>query len=189
MTDSLARILDAWACRAVACSFFLVGLYRRLEDPQQASRAMRAGEASLERVQRLGLGGAVQVRLQGLRAVASEEEAEQVAWRGMVAALGGLAASFAMAESGRERGQFSGLKGQQKAFRKGLTEALKGFRTAFPEEMSGKDINAAFDEIAEAVADTLIQAAEETVDETYRTNLRAHVRTVFLEGTFQEATA
>jgi hypothetical protein len=35
MSDSLTRILDAWACRAVAASFFLVGLYRRLEDKSQ----------------------------------------------------------------------------------------------------------------------------------------------------------
>ena len=182
MSESLTRILDAWACRAVAASFFLVGLYRRLEDEVQASRALRAAEAPLERVQRLGLGGAVQVRLHGLRAVASEEEAEQAAWRGMVTALGGLSAIFAMAEPGRRNGQFSGLRGQQNAIRKGLAEALKGFRTAFPEEMTGQDIESALDEIADSVAGVVIEAAAEDVDGASRADLRAHVRATLVEG-------
>ena len=182
MSESLTRILDAWACRAVASSFFLVGLYRRLEDDVQASRAMRAGEAPLERVQRLGLGGAVQVRLRGLRAIASEERAEQAAWQGMVTALGGLSSFYSIAELGKKDGQFSGLRGQQNAIRKGLTEALRGFRTAFPEEMTGQDIDSALAEISTSVADTLIEAAEEDVDEASRANLRAHVRATLLEG-------
>ncbi len=179
--DSLTQMLNAWTCRAVASSFYLVGLYRRLEDEMQASRALRAGQAALERVQNLGLGGAVQVRLYQLRNLPSEEEAEQTAWQAMVGSLGGVTAFYTMAESRRKDRSSKGLRGPMNAFRKGLAQAIRGFHTAFPKEMADRDIETAFDEISVAVADALIQTAGEQVAETDRAELQAFVRQLFAE--------
>jgi len=182
MSEAITRILDAWVCQAVASSFLLVGLYRKLDDGLQASRALRAGQAPLERVQRLGLGGGVQMRLHGLRGLPSEEEAELRAWRTMIASLGGLATFYALAESGRQGRSCQGLRGHRNAMGKGLAEAIKGFRTAYPEETAEQGIESALEGMVSAVADALIQAADEEVDPTGRAELRVQVRQTFQSG-------
>ena len=172
MTDSLTRILDIWTSQAVAASFFLTPFYRRLQDEPQASRAMRASQAPLDRVQQVGLGGEVQLRLRGFKAIPDETDAEAHAWRSLVAALGGLSAFYAFAAIKRNGRSPAGLLGPKNAFRKGLTEALRGFRTAFPEEMAKQGIESALEEVAEAVANVLVQASEMDAPEEARAELR-----------------
>lgn len=65
---------------------------------------------------------------------------------------------------------------------KGLAEAIKGFRTAYPEETAEQGIESALEGMVSAVADALIQAADEEVDPTGRAELRVQVRQTFQSG-------
>ena len=171
MDESLTHLLNVWSSQAVAAAFFLAPFYRRLEDESQACRAMQASKAPMERVERLGLGGLVQLRLRGFRMIPEELEAEMHGWRSMVAALGGLYAFYSFAEKAKQGRSAEGVRGPRNALHRGLKEALRGFRAAFPESFSQEGIGNALEEVARTVAGVIVQTSDLEAPEEARAEL------------------
>lgn len=182
MSDPLRLILDDWTADTAATSFCLVGLYRKLDDARQASRALRAGQSSLERVQRLGLSDTVQTKLQRLRTLSSEEEIERSAWQRLVGSLCGISAFHMLAEIDKPERTDISFRGIRSALRNEVAEALKGFRTAFPVEITEHGIAHSLDHTAKVLMDALVQAAaDDPPDEDELCELHGNIHKMLVD--------
>ena len=142
MTDtSLTEAVDSWTAQAVMASGYLARLYRGLGDERQADLAAQACGSCGERAQRLGLVARI-AALDTTFTLEHPEETigEEKAWQLLVGAHAGLHAFLGLVD-GDEQGRATGAS---KAFH----EALRGYRTAFPEEMTIPGIRKAIDAAA-----------------------------------------
>lgn len=166
MTSSqLTLALDTWTCQAVSASRFLQTLYRALGDEKQAANAIQAGAPAEERGSRLGLGA----RIAALRIIHGQESpdatpSEARSWQVLVEAQAGVCAFHAMADHCDDN-KARNLRGARTANTKAFQQALRGYRTAFPEEMSEAGITQAIEDAANTCVATFLEDLTDASEE------------------------
>ena len=185
-TSQLTSAVDTWTCQAVSASRFLQALYRGLGDEKQATHAIQAGAPAEERGSRLGLGS----RIAAFKIIHGQESpdaapSEARSWQVLVEAQAGVCAFHAMADH-CDDGKARSLRGARTANNKAFQQALRGYRTAFPEEMSEAGITQAIGDAARTcVASFLEDLADATEEE--RESLRLDLSRTIREALIREA--
>lgn len=182
-TSRLSLAVDTWTCQAVSASRFLQGLYRVLGDGRQAANAIQAGAPAEERGSRLGLSA----RISAFRAMYGSEDpdetkAEGRAWQFLVEAQAGICAFHAMVYD-HEKGR--SLQGSRTAANKAFQVALRGYRIAFPEEMSEPGISGAIVAAANTCVEAFLEDLEDSNEEE-RESLRRRLDQTIREALIQE---
>jgi hypothetical protein len=171
--NALTQTVDEWTAQAVVASAYLVGLYRSLDDSRQLALAMQAQGHCEERVQRLGL-QAVIGKLQAKFAAthADGTAREQEAWEQLIVAQAGLAAFHGLVD---DHPQHDTLRGQRNVTNKALLKAMRGYRSAFPEEVTRPGVERAIGFAATQCSDSFSLDVEDVTDEE-RDGLRQELR-------------
>lgn len=187
MTSSrLSHTVDTWTCQAVSASRFLQVLYRRLGDEKQAANAIQAGAPAEERGSRVGLG----TRIAALKIVHGQESpdaapGEARSWRLLVEAQAGICAFHAMADHGDDSKARS-IRGARTANNKAFQQALRGYRTAFPEEMSEAGISQAIEDAANRCVVSFLEDLTDASEEERQT-FRQDLNRTILDALTREA--
>jgi len=187
MTSSqLTLAVDTWTCQAVSVSRFLLALYRRLGDEKQAANAIQAGAPAEERGGRLGLGP----RIAALKLIHGQEApdaapGEARSWQVLVEAQAGVCAFHAMADH-CDDGKARSLRGARTANNKAFQASLRGYRIAFPEEMSAVGISEAIDAAAETCLASFLEDLTDASDEE-RESIRKDLGLTIREALAREA--
>ena len=159
--NRLTAYVDTWTVQAVMTSGWLTRLYRSLRDDRQASLASQAGAPAAERMQRRNLRGRVApLELRFNQDHPEETLAEEAAWMTLVEAQAGLAAFFAITAPTEEK-PTPGLRGARTAAYKAFQKTIRGFRTAFPDEIVSDGVASAVRKAATTCADALLANLEE----------------------------
>jgi len=150
-SSALTQTVDFWTAQAVMASGYLVALYRILGDERQEALAMEACGPCEARARRLGL----QAQIDALDAAFAAEYPEELlgeekAWQRIVEAHAGLCAVHDLIEDPE---QDPSLRGTRAGTANALRQALKGYRTAFPEECTVPGIRQAMESAARRCAD------------------------------------
>jgi hypothetical protein len=165
----------------MVASSHLVNLYRMLEDGRQTALALKARGPCEERTRRRGLQARMAELYAAFLALNPEEIAgEACAWQWLVEAQAGLAAFHGLAAE-EEAGEPQGVKGDRAAALKALRHSLRGYRTAFPEELADEGIHQALETAAVRCSEAFALDADD-VPERDRASLRRE-----LEGIVREA--
>lgn len=185
-TSQLTLAVDTWTCQAVSASRFLQALYRRLGDEKQAANAIQAGAPAEERGSRLGLSP----RIAAFKIIHSQEStdatpSEARSWQVLVEAQAGVCAFHAMADH-CDDGKARSLRGARTANNKAFQQALRGYRTAFPEEISEAGITQAIDDAANACVATFLEDLADATEEE-REALRCDLSRTILAALTLEA--
>jgi hypothetical protein len=175
-TLMIAKV-DAWTVQAVASSRWLTQFYRSLGDDRQAATANQAGAPALERLNRLK----IQSQAASLEKLFSEEFpdetlAEEAAWNSLVEALAGLSAFFAVTADPVGGEITPGLRGPRTATYSAYRKAVRGFQTAFPDEISDPGVSSATQKATAECVDALLNGLHEE-DPAERDQLRAELET------------
>lgn len=183
-SDYLAHTVNAWSVQVVVASQILMGLYRRLGDEKQASRAIQAGASADERCQRLNLHAQIhEQRAQFRTEYPDETEAESAAWRLLVEGQAGLSAFHALVDHNHFHAE--GIRSKRHNTYRGFQVALRGFRTAFPEEMTAPWIQQTIHQAADLCARTIVFDVDEP-SEAHREGMYNDLYESFLKA-LQEA--
>jgi hypothetical protein len=176
----LTQTVDSWTAQAVMASGYLVGLYRILGDDRQATLAMQACGPCEERAQRLGLQARIKVLDAAFAADYPEELlGEEKAWQLVVEAHAGLCALHGLID---DLEQDFARTGSATALR----HALRGYRTAFPEECTIPGIHQAMASAAARCADTFVSDGDDPEDrETLE--YRRRLQITLLDALLKEA--
>jgi hypothetical protein len=182
--SALNHAIDTWTAKAAVASRFLVGLYRALGDDRQVANAVQAGAHAEEQVTRLGL----TAHCAAWRAVFAQENPEELsresrAWLLLIEAHAGLSAFHCLVKD-HERG--SSLRGSSTTTEKAFHRSLRGYRVAFPDEMTTPGITKAF-EIAAAQCAASFVLQDEGASDAEREELRLELHRSILEGLVQAA--
>lgn len=186
MTSShLSQAVDTWTCQAVSASRFLQALYRRLGDEKQATNAIQAGAPAEERGGRLGLSA----RIAALKIIHGQESpdaapGEARSWQVLVEAQAGVCAFHAMADH-CDDGKARSLRGARTANNKAFQQALRGYRIAFPEEMSEAGISQAIEIAASTCVATFMEDLTDASEEE-RESLRQDLSRTILDALTRE---
>lgn len=186
MTSShLSQAVDTWTCQAVSASRFLQRLYRMLGDEKQATNAIQAGAPAEERGSRLGLGS----RITALRIIHGQESpdaapSEARSWQVLVEAQAGVCAFHAMADL-CDDGKARSLRGARSANNKAFQQALRGYRIAFPEEMSEAGISQAIEVAASTCVAAFLEDLTDASEEERQT-LRQDISQSILDALTRE---
>jgi hypothetical protein len=140
-TSSLTQTVDIWTAQVVQASNYLTRLYRVLGDERQAYQAMQACGPCEERAQRLRL----------------QPQIEK-AWQLLIAASAGLCAFHGLVDD-HEEGK--NLRGPRTATNKAFNNSLRGYRTAFPEELTIPSIRQAIEQASLFCADAFSSNVDE----------------------------
>lgn len=187
MTSSqLTLAVDTWTCQAVSASRFLQALYRMLGDEKQATNAIQAGAPAEERGSRLGLSS----RIAALRIIHSQDSPDAAprearSWQVLVEAQAGVCAFHAMADY-CDDGKARSLRGARTANNKAFQQALRGYRIAFPEEMSEAGISQAIEIAASTCVVAFLEDLTDTSEEE-RQILRDDLSRSILDALAREA--
>jgi hypothetical protein len=178
-TSSLSQTVDSWTAQAVMASGYLVRLYRALDDDHQTAVAMQAQGSCEERAQRLGF----QARIAALQArfVAEQPEeisGEQRAWELLVEAQAGLCAFHGLVDEHEGSGS---LRGQRTSTTRALDKSLRGYRTAFPEEMTNLGIRRAVEIAATRCSEAFSLDVVDATDQE-KADLREELHANVLDG-------
>jgi hypothetical protein len=126
-----------WIVRAAGATFYLKGLYLRLDDSKQAARAEKAGQAVQEQLQRIASDASVRLqksvdRFLEIEKLEGDLSSERHAWMEAIHGLLAIAIWAGVADSLQERVTKSpaGKKATQ-----AIEVAMKAAKTAFPEEV------------------------------------------------------
>jgi len=174
--------VDSWTVQAVASSRWLTQLYRSLGDERQAATANQAGAPALERLNRLK----IQSQAASLEKLFSQEFsdetlAEEAAWYSLVEALAGLSAFFAVTADPVGGRITPGLRGPRTATYGAYRKAIRGFRTAFPDEIADRGVTSAAQKATAVCIDALlIGIPEEDPEDRYQ--LRSELETCVHEA-------
>lgn len=170
MTHSgLIDTVDAWTAQAVVASAYLAGLYRALDDGRQAALAMQAQGHCEERVRRLGLQAPIaQLEAQYTANHPDGTDGEQRAWELLLQAQAGLVAFHGLVD---DHQQSASIRGQRTAANKALQKALRGYRSAFPDEVTQPGIARAIEIAANRYSASFTLEVEGATEEE-RTELR-----------------
>ena len=185
-TSTLTQTVDFWTAQAVMASGYLLRLYRILGDDRQAAMARQAGGPSEERAQRLGLLAQVAALNIIFEAEHPEETiGEEKAWQILVESHAGLFAFHGLVDNNEKAGSLRGSRtGTTKAFHK----ALKGYRTAFPEEMTIPGIQKAIENAANRCAE-VFSVSVDGATEKEKSDLRREIHANILEALSKEVDA
>jgi len=158
-TSSLTQTVDIWTAQVVQASNYLTRLYRVLGDERQAYQAMQACGPCEERAQRLRL----QPQIDELKAAFAAEYPEETlgeekAWQLLIAASAGLCAFHGLVDD-HEEGK--NLRGPRTATNKAFNNSLRGYRTAFPEELTIPGIRQAIEQASLFCADAFSSNVDE----------------------------
>jgi len=181
--SSLTETVDFWTAQAVMTSGYLVRLYRFLGDDRQAYLAMQGSGPCEERAQRLGL----HPQVAALRAVFVAEHPEETlseekAWQLMIEAHSGLCAFHGLVDDHEKGGSLRGSRtGTNKAFRM----ALRGYRSAFPEEITIPGIQQAIETAATRCAEAFSIEVDGVADDE-KVDLRRELHSNILEAIISE---
>jgi hypothetical protein len=107
-----------------------------------------------------------------------EAEGEEKAWEMLIEAHAGLSTFYSLVE---DHDQGRNLRGWKTATAKAFHQALKGHRTAFPEEMTILGIHRAIECAANTCIEMFLLAAECSTDQE-KEDLRQELRTSILEA-------
>lgn len=182
-TSSLNETVDSWTAQAVMASGYLMRLYRILGDERQAYIASQAGGLSEERAQRLRL----RARIATLNAVFAtgypeETDGEEKAWQLLIEANAGLNAFYGLVEDHEQGGS---IRGARTATNKAFHKALKGYRTAFPEDTTIPGIQQASAQAALRCAEAFSFEVDGTTDQE-KSDLRQELHGYILEALRKE---
>ena len=185
-TSQLTSAVDTWTCQAVSASRFLQALYRGLGDEKQAAHAIQAGAPAEERGSRLGLSP----RIAAFKIIHGQEStdatpSEARSWQVLVEAQAGVCAFHAMADY-CDDGKARSLRGARTANNKAFQQALRGYRTAFPEEMSEAGITQAIGDAARTCVASFLEDLADASEEE-RESLRLDLSRTIREALTREA--
>lgn len=126
----------SWVTGAAGATFYLRGLYQRLGDSKQASRADKAGKSVQEQLQRMAPDSARHLtfvchRLRELEQSEGDGASERQAWTEAIHGLLAIAIWAGVADSIQEKGTPSSIL---KKATQALEAALEATRTAFSDE-------------------------------------------------------
>lgn len=183
-STSLSQRVDIWTCQAASASRFLAGLYRVLGDEKQAANAIQAGAPAEEMGRRYGLAVRIAVFKIVCGTEGDEVEGEAKAWELLVEAQAGIAALHAMAQGQGEK--VRGLVGARNMAAKALTRAIRGYRSAFPEEMVETGIRRAVERAADHCATAFVGDLSELDSSEDLEGLRSAVREEVLVSLLHE---
>lgn len=185
--SSLSQAIDLWTAEVMVARGYLTRLYRVLGDDRQAAMAQQACGPCEERSKRLGLSARIQA-LQSVFAARHPDETlgELKAWETMVEAQAGLLAFHCLVDEDHERGR--NLRGSKTQTTKAFQKALRGYRTAFPEEITFPGFQQAIETAALHCAKAFSLDLEETTDEEKR-NLQQELQTKILDALMDAAQA
>ncbi len=159
---ALSSIIDALTLQSVVASRWLAGLYRRLQDPRQAMQAIQAGAPAEERARRLGITSrGPEASTAFANQIANEEEGERLAWITLIQAQAGICAFHGVVD-GQENAK--SLRGPRTAAHRAFEGAIRGFRTAFPEEISKPGIETAIEDAAIRCSQTFVNDLDDEPD-------------------------
>jgi len=182
--SSLTATVDHWTAQAVMTSGYLLRLYRILGDDRQASIAMQAVGPCGERVQRLGIQAQVAALNILFTAEYPEETvAEENAWQLMIEAHAGLCAFHGLVDD-HEVGK--SIRGARTKTNKSFRMALRGYRSAFPEEITIPGIQQAIETAARRCADVFSSSVEFASDQEM-SDLRRDLQASIIEALLKEA--
>lgn len=186
--SSLTATVDHWTAQAVMTSGYLLRLYRILGDDRQASIAMQAVGPCGERVQRLGIQAQVAV-LNILFTAEYQEETigEEKSWQMMIEAHSGLCALHGLVDDqvdDQEKGR--SIRGSRTSTNKAFHIALRGYRSAFPEEITIPGIRQAIETAALRCADVFSSNMDCASDQE-KSDLRQELHANILEALLKEA--
>jgi len=184
MTSSpLNTTIDDWTAQAVSASRFLVGLYRALADDKQVANATQAGAHAEEQATRLGL----RSRIAAMRTLFEDQNPMELsreprAWLILIEAQAGLSAFHSLVD-GHERG--SSIRGSRTATEKAFLRSLRGYRVAFPDEMTTVGIRWAIENAAARCASSFtleVDGASDAEQEELRSQLHATILDTLIEA-------
>ena len=159
--SQLTANVDAWTLQAVVASGWLARLYRSLGDERQAVLAVQVGEPGVKRLGRRGLQQRVPAQAEAFQRQHPEEtQAEEAAWGQLVEAYGGISAFIAVTDSSDGRSA-SGLRGARTTTNAAFRRAIRGFHTAFPDEIARPAITVAIQRACQGCADAFMANVEE----------------------------
>jgi len=184
MTSSpLNTTIDDWTAQAVVASRFLTGLYRALGDDRQVANATQAGAHAEEQAIRLSL----RSRISAMRTLFDDQDPAELsresrAWQILIEAQAGLSAFHCLVD-GHERG--SSIRGSRTATEKAFLRSLRGYRVAFPEEMTTVGIQRAIEIAAARCASSFtleVDGASEQEQVDLRNQLHATILDTLIEA-------
>lgn len=183
---SLTQTVDSWTAQAVMTSGYLLRLYRILGDDRQAAIAIQAVGPCGERVQRLG----IQAQVAALNIIFEAEHPEETigeekAWQLMIEAHAGLCAFHGLVDDHEKGGS---LRGNRTGTNKAFHMALRGYRTAFPEEFTALGIKQAVETAATRCADVFSANVEFPTDQE-KSDLYQELHANILEALLKETEA
>lgn len=181
--SSLNETVDSWTAQAAQASGHLMRLYRTLGDERQVYIASQASGLSEERTQRLKL----QTRIAALNVVfvneyPEETHGEEKAWQLLIEANAGLSAFHGLVDDHEQGGC---IRGARTATNKAFHKALRGYRTAFPEEMTIPGVQQAIEQAALRCAETFSFEVDGTTDQE-KSDLRKELHGYILEALRKE---
>ena len=185
MTSSpINTTIDDWTAQSVVASRFLVGLYRALGDDRQVANATQAGAHAEEQATRLSL----RSRIAALRTLFGQENPEELgresrAWQILIEAQAGLSALHSLVD-GHDKG--SSIRGARTATEKAFLRSLRGYRVAFPDEMTALGIQRAL-ETAAARCSSSFTLEVEGASEQEQVDLRNQLHTTILDTLIKAA--
>ena len=160
-SNHLTAYVDTWTVQAVMASRWLTRLYRVFADDRQAAMAAQAGAPAEGRLNRLGLRGQIASLGERFEQEYPEESlAEEAAWTALVEALAGLSAFFASTDS-TDGKPAAGLRGARTATYNALQKSIRGFHTAFPDEMVNQGMTLAVQNASRACVEAFLADIEE----------------------------
>jgi len=183
-TSPLNTTIDDWTAQAVVASRFLVGLYRALRDDRQVANATQAGAHAEEQAIRLSL----RSRISAMRTLFDDQDPAELsresrAWLILIEAQAGLSAFHCLVD-GHERG--SSIRGSRTATEKAFLRSLRGYRVAFPEEMTTVGIRRAI-EIAAAKCSSSFTLEVDGAGEQEQVDLRNQLHATILDTLIEAA--
>jgi len=183
--SSLSQAVDLWTAQVMVARRYLTRLYRVLDDDRQAAMAQQACGPCEERAQRLGLHGRIQALQTEFADMHPDDTlGELKAWETMVQAQAGLLAFHSLVDEDHERSR--NLRGSKTQTTKAFQKALRGYRTAFPEEITFPGFQQAIETAAFHCAEAFSQEVGDLTDEEKR-NLQREVQAKLLDALKVEA--
>jgi len=185
-TSSLTQTVDIWTAQVVQASSYLTHLYRVLGDERQAYQAMQACGPCEERAQRLRL----QAQIDDLKAVfvaqyPEETLGEEHAWKLLIVASAGFCALHGLVDD-HEEGK--SLRGPRTVTNKAFHNSLRGYRTAFPEEITIPGIRQAIEQASLHCAAAFSSNVDDATDQE-KADLSRELHANILEALMNEAEA
>ena len=182
-TSTLNQTTDFWTAQAVMASGYLLRLYRILGDDRQAAMARQACGPCEERAQRLGLMAQIVVlNSQFIAEYPEDTLGEEKAWEILVEAHAGLSALHGLVHDHEKAGS---LRGSQTGTLKAFHKALRGYQTAFPDEMTILGIQVAVEAAANRCADAFSLEVD-GVTEQEKADFRKELYSNILEALLKE---